>query len=54
MARSKLHVDDKDDNQCYECGQKGHWYEKLILYLPYEFILYSLFHVIYEVRLTYK
>eukprot|EP00112_Aurelia_sp_Birch-Aquarium-sp1_P000897 Seg1087.8 transcript_id=Seg1087.8/GoldUCD/mRNA.D3Y31 product="RNA-binding protein 4B" protein_id=Seg1087.8/GoldUCD/D3Y31 len=25
MARSKLHVDDKDDNQCYECGQKGHW-----------------------------
>lgn len=26
MARSKLHVDDKDDNQCYECGQKGHWY----------------------------
>eukprot|EP00794_Sanderia_malayensis_P020103 gene20103-22074_t len=25
IARSKLHVDDKDDNQCYECGQKGHW-----------------------------
>jgi len=28
IARSKLHVGDKDDNQCYECGHKGHWYEK--------------------------